>query len=214
MALLNKVVYLSDEQASSLFENDTITVDGVTINYSDNDLYITPATEDSDTTYTFTNGTNGFTVTPSNGTAQTVTVTPSITNNITGSGTSGNLVKFNGTNTITDGPAFDGSTTTKALTQKGTWETFLQSHQDITGKADKSATVSTLTWDSTNKKITKTINGTTTDVVQFIQGSNVTLTGAAGSLTIAATGGTSASAISSADIADLIDDVFGTSSGT
>ena len=33
------------------------------------------------------------------------------------------------------------------------------------GKADKSATVSTVAWDSTNKKITKTINGTTSDVV-------------------------------------------------
>ncbi len=46
---------------------------------------------------------------------------------------------------------------------KGT--TFLTSHQDISGKADKSATVSTIAWDSTNKKLTKTINGTTTDVV-------------------------------------------------
>jgi len=46
---------------------------------------------------------------------------------------------------------------------KGT--TFLTSHQDISGKADKSATVSTVTWDSTNKKLTKTINGTTSDVV-------------------------------------------------
>ncbi len=33
--------------------------------------------------------------------------------------------------------AFDGSTTTKALTQKGTFETFLQEHQDISGKVDK-----------------------------------------------------------------------------
>ena len=41
----------------------------------------------------------------------------------------------------------------------------LQSHQDISGKADKSATVSTVEWDSTNKKLTKTINGTKTDVV-------------------------------------------------
>ena len=32
-------------------------------------------------------------------------------------------------------------------------------------KADKSATVSTINYDSTNKKITKTINGTTSDVV-------------------------------------------------
>ena len=30
--------------------------------------------------------------------------------------------------------SFDGSTTTKALTQKGTFETFLTSHQDISGK--------------------------------------------------------------------------------
>lgn len=43
--------------------------------------------------------------------------------------------------------------------------TVITSHQDISGKADKSATVSTVTYDTTNKKITKTINGTTTDVV-------------------------------------------------
>lgn len=36
---------------------------------------------DADTTYTFTSGTNGFTVTPSRGTATNVTVTPSIANN-------------------------------------------------------------------------------------------------------------------------------------
>ena len=88
---------------------------------------------------------------------------------------------------------FDGSTTTKALTQKGTWESFtnnagtitgikmngsskgtsgivdlgtvITSHQDISGKADKSSTVTNVAYDSTNKKITKTINGTTSDVV-------------------------------------------------
>lgn len=42
---------------------------------------------------------------------------------------------------------------------------FLTQHQDISGKADKSATVSTVTYDTTNKKIRKTINGNTTDVV-------------------------------------------------
>ena len=42
---------------------------------------------------------------------------------------------------------------------------YLTQHQDISGKADKSSTVSTVTYDTTNKKITKTINGTTTDVV-------------------------------------------------
>lgn len=43
--------------------------------------------------------------------------------------------------------------------------TVITAHQDISGKADKSATVSTITWDSTNNKLTKTINGSTTDVV-------------------------------------------------
>ncbi|MGP1514447.1 MAG: hypothetical protein ACTTJH_00620 [Bacteroidales bacterium] len=36
---------------------------------------------------------------------------------------------------------------------------------DVSGKADKSATVSTVTYDITNKKLTKTINGSSTDVV-------------------------------------------------
>ena len=40
---------------------------------------------------------------------------------------------------------------------------YLTTHQDISGKADKSATVSTITW--SNNKLTKTINGTTSDVV-------------------------------------------------
>ena len=74
----------------------------------------------TDTTYTFANGTNGFTVTPLGGTAQTVTVTPSIANNITGSGTSGYLAKFTGANTIGNGPAL-GSDTTKFLNNKGEW---------------------------------------------------------------------------------------------
>ena len=53
----------------------------------------------------------------------------------------------------TDGCLYSGGT--KVLT----------AHQDISGKADKSATVSTVAWDSTNNKLTKTINGTTSDVV-------------------------------------------------
>lgn len=63
----------------------------------------------SNTTYTFADGTNGFTVTPSGGTAQTVTVTPSIANNVTGNAawtaadvitttnaSSGNVIKASG----------------------------------------------------------------------------------------------------------------------
>lgn len=41
-------------------------------------------------------------------------------NNVTGSGTSGSLVKWNGTNTITNGPAL-GSDTTQFLNNKGEW---------------------------------------------------------------------------------------------
>lgn len=51
----------------------------------------------------------------------------------------------------TDGCLYSGGT--KVLT----------AHQDISGKADKSTTVSTVTW--SNNKLTKTINGTTSDVV-------------------------------------------------
>jgi hypothetical protein len=53
---------------------------------------ITIAATDTNTTYTFAGGTNQFTVTPSNGTAQTVSVTPSIANNVTGSGLTANTI--------------------------------------------------------------------------------------------------------------------------
>lgn len=76
---------------------------------------------DNNTTYTFSGGTNKITVTPLGGDAQDVTITPSIVNNITGSGTNGNLVIFSGANTITDGPTFDGNDTTKYLRHDGTW---------------------------------------------------------------------------------------------
>lgn len=67
----------------------------------------------------FVGGTNKFTV--KDGTSQfDVAVTPSITNNVTGSGTSGYLAKFNGANTITNGPAL-GSDTTKFLRNDGSW---------------------------------------------------------------------------------------------
>lgn len=53
---------------------------------------ITIAATDTNTTYTFKGGTNQFTVTPSNGTAQTVSVTPSIANNVTGSDLTANTI--------------------------------------------------------------------------------------------------------------------------
>lgn len=115
-----------DSSAQTPGYGSTFKVPYVTVNatghvtaISDHTVKI-PASDN--TTYTFANGTNGFTVTPSGGTAQTVTVTPSITNNVTGSGTSGYIAKFNGTNTITNGPAF-GSTTTTYLNNAGSWAT-------------------------------------------------------------------------------------------
>jgi hypothetical protein len=62
----------------------------------------------------------------------------------------------------------NGSTVTKT---SGTVNlgTVITAHQDISGKADKSATVSTIAYDTTNKKLTKTINGTTSDVVTTAQ---------------------------------------------
>lgn len=50
------------------------------------------------------------------------THTHTITNNITGSGTSGYIAKFNGANTITNGPAF-GSSTSTFLRNDGSWAT-------------------------------------------------------------------------------------------
>ena len=99
----------------------------------------------------------------------------SFTNNIQANTINGVTVgsspKFTDTNTVTTATTTGSGNAVTAITAsngaltvtKGT--TFLTSHQDISGKADKSATVSTIAYDSTNKKITKTINGTTTDVV-------------------------------------------------
>ena len=67
---------------------------------------------------------------------------------------------------------FDGSTTNKALTPKGTWETFLQQHQDISGKADWSGTVNKVQLDTNNQKL-QYVTGkpggtqTTTDVANL-----------------------------------------------
>jgi len=87
---------------------------------SNGNLYVTQ--KDDNTTYTFAGGTNKFTVTPSGGTAQDVAITISISNNITGSGTSGYLAKFNGANSITNGPQL-GSSTTTFLRNDGSWAT-------------------------------------------------------------------------------------------
>lgn len=43
MANLGKVVYLSEAQLQELFTNGSVTSGGVTVTYSENDLYVTPA---------------------------------------------------------------------------------------------------------------------------------------------------------------------------
>lgn len=51
----------------------------------------------------------------------------------------------------------------------------------------KTATVSNIEWNSTNKKLTKTINGIESDVINFVAGDNITFTSDNTGLTIAAT---------------------------
>lgn len=41
----NKIVYLTEEMFSELVKNGTITVNGVTVNYTEGDLYLTEDTE-------------------------------------------------------------------------------------------------------------------------------------------------------------------------
>jgi hypothetical protein len=57
-----------------------------------------------------------------------------------------------------------GNGTATIILKSGTSATVLTQHQDISGKADKSATVSNVTYNTSGKKLTKTINGSTTDI--------------------------------------------------
>ena len=116
-------VYKWDSAKSKWMEFSCIAENAATVNGHSVEIDIPPTAKltDTNTTYTFANGTNGFSVTPSGWTAQTVTVTPSITNNVTGSGTSGYLTKFNGANTITNGPQL-GSSTSTYLRNDATWQ--------------------------------------------------------------------------------------------
>ena len=111
---------------------------------------------DNDTTYTFANGTNGFTVTPSGGSAQTVTVTPSIADATTsthGLMSAADKTKLNGiaTGAEVNQNAFSnvavGSTTVAADAKTDTLT--LEGSSNIT-----------LTPDATNDKVTFALNDT------------------------------------------------------
>lgn len=93
--------------------------------------------------------------------------------NITRNGTTFTATKADGTtftftqqdNTVaktTTSPKMDGTAAVGSETKYAAGD---HVHPHDTTKADKSATVSNVAWDSTNKKLTKTINGTTSDVV-------------------------------------------------
>ena len=79
-----------------------------------------------------------------------------------------------------------------SLVTTGTWSgTATKATQDGSGNniintyLTKAAGVTAVAWDTSNKKITRTINGSAGDVVQFIAGSNISLTAESGKLTIA-----------------------------
>lgn len=44
MSNLNQIVYLTEEQYLELMNNGSVTVNGVTVTYNENDIYITPNT--------------------------------------------------------------------------------------------------------------------------------------------------------------------------
>ena len=141
------------------FKVPYVTVDakGHVTGISDHTVKI-PASDN--TTYTFANGTNGFTVTPSGGTAQTVTVTPSIpdaTTSASGLMSSSDKTKLNGiaTGAEVNQNAFSnvkvGSTTIAADSKTDT----------LTLAAGSNVTI---TPDATNDKVTIEATDTTYNV--------------------------------------------------
>jgi len=109
----------------------------------------------TDTTYTFTGGTNKITVTPSGGSAQDVTITPSIDNNVTytGSVTSGRVATFNSAGVVQD----SGFTIGKSVPSDAV---FTDTTYEFDGTYDA----------STNKAATKS---TVTNAIGFLDG-NIT----------------------------------------
>ena len=75
-----------------------------------------------------------------------------------------------------------GTATNTWLCNNGTWTTPTAAQVGAVALANG---VTAVTWDSTNKRVTRTINGTAANVVEFEGTSPITVTGAANKLTIA-----------------------------
>ena len=121
MANLKDVIYLSAEDYNTLYTNGTVTINGVTLTYDANNIYIVPDNTQQQID-------DILALIPSDATSSNKLATASDipSNNVTGSGTSGSLTKFNGTNTITDGPELSSTISTqtrntKFLREDGVW---------------------------------------------------------------------------------------------
>lgn len=141
-----------------------------------------------DTTYTFSGGTNKFTYTPAGGTAQEVAITPSIANNITGTGTrtENYLVKFSGQNTITNLIELKESVSTQTqntmfLREDGTWAT---PSYPATSHYTANLVVGNAATDQSNEAVTASATGVYLNLIENSVVNNSHQLAGAGGITI------------------------------
>jgi hypothetical protein len=124
-------VTAADFTANQSSADDITLIQGSNVSLTTDTTNRTVTIAATDTTYTFTGGTNKITVTPSGGTAQDVTVTPSINNNVTANGNfaanaiivgnaANQVAKNSGVTISTTAPSSD-STDTTVSTSKAVW---------------------------------------------------------------------------------------------
>lgn len=99
------------------------------------------------------------------------------------------IINDNSASKITNGPTFDGSTTTTALTPKGTWESFSKfsgSYTDLTNKP--TIPTDTNTWRTIQVNDSDILgSGINTGKLNLKAGTNVSITNSSGTVTISAT---------------------------
>ena len=121
--------YLTQAQYDAAAEGGTI---------NENQLYFTPpeqmAAVATSGSYNDLSNKPTFATVATSGSYNDLSNKPTIptipVNNIVGSGTSGSIAKFDGTNSITDGPAL-GSSTSTYLRNDGTWQTPVGSFKSL-----------------------------------------------------------------------------------